>query len=71
MLFPAWLREISGVWPGGEHGGSGMPPGSACPAQSLGRGMAFCHLCFPELDLNSRLSPGSWCSFLIILRFFS
>lgn len=43
-----------------------------CPgAQSLGRGMAFFHPSFPELDLNSRLSPGSWCSFLIILRFFS
>lgn len=43
-----------------------------CPgAQSLGRGMAFFHLSFPELDLNSGLSPGSWCSFFIILRFFS
>lgn len=54
MWFPAQMREISGVWPEGEHRIC-LP----CPeAQSLGRGVAFFHLSFPELDKNSGPSPG-------------
>lgn len=67
ILFPASLEEIRRGWPEGEGGEASSTLGSACPAHgvlSLDRGLAFSYLSFPELDLNSGLTPGPGTLFL-------